>query len=518
MTASAFSAPTRGNEQALGVLERLFSELHAARVVYCHWKSNEHLAPSLVGETDLDLLVDRASAADFERILAHTGFKSFPAVAARRYPGITDWLGFDGETGALVHLHVHYQLTVGEAHLKGYRLPWEHTTLATRVLDPTFGVFTADPHVEVVLLLVRGALKVRVRDLLPGRAHGAGVTGGALRELRWLAERVDEQRLHEVASMLVGEEAARLIRMMIGSDAPTRRDLGALRASCKPALSGYRLYGAVDARWRRWVREFRARIAKARRDAPGVRPSRRLGVRGGTMIALVGADGAGKSSLAVELTGWLGAKLDVTTVYGGSGVGTASHMRRLLRSIVRLARGARRAQHSATDGAGIVSVADEQPSGVKAPSPIDVLATVVRASLIDRERRSRLRDAWRARSTGVIVLSDRFPQSQFPGLNDGPRLGPWRGARWPLGAAAAREEETFRLAAAVGPDLVVKLVVPFDVAARRKPDTPPAQLRRKIEIVSRLRYGARTKVVTIDASAPWAEVVLRVKRCVWEIL
>lgn len=512
MTASVSpGVPTTG--QGLAVIGDLFRELNVRDVLYCHWKSNEHLDASMIGATDFDLLVDRGSGSEFERIVAEHGFKSFPAVTARRYPGITDWLGLDPATGTLIHLHVHYQLTVGESHLKGYRLPWEHTTLATRVLDPGFGVFVADPHVEVVLLLVRAALKLRWRDLLLGRAARDGVTGGARRELHWLRARVDEARLRAVATSLVGVKAAGLICAMVVSGAPTRRELQALRASCEPALDSYRLFAAGDARRRRWVREARSRIARTRRTAPGVHPSRRLGSRGGTMIALVGADGAGKSSLTTELSRWLGAKLDVATVYGGSGVGTASAARRALRSLARLVRG------KASNGSGSKV---QRHAVSEDPGARDVgngsVGNVLRALLIDRERRSRLRDAWRARSRGVIVLSDRFPQSQFPSINDGPRLGELKGARWPLGSAAAREEDTFRFAEAVGPDLVVKLVVPFDVAARRKPDTPSAQLRQKIEIVRRLRFGGRTKVVTVDASAPWDEVLLRVKQCVWDAL
>ena len=37
---------------------------------------------------------------------------------------------------------------------------------------------------------------------------------------------------------------------------------------------------------------------------------------------------------------------------------------------------------------------------------------------IARERRARLRRARRARDLGMIVLSDRFPQSQQAGFND----------------------------------------------------------------------------------------------------
>jgi hypothetical protein len=117
------------------------------------------------------------------------------------------------------------------------------------------------------------------------------------------------------------------------------------------------------------------------------------------------------------------------------------------------------------------------------------------------------------------VLSDRYPQSQFLGFNDGPSMAAWadRGPlllRW----AARRERATFRLANASSPDLVIKLLVPFDVALARKSDTPTWQLRRKIAAVGALSFPRATRVVEINAAAPLPEVLLAVKRAVWEEL
>ena len=65
------------------------------------------------------------------RILAELEFKRFSAVPSRAYPGIEDYLGMDRATGTLVHLHVHYRLTLGERYIKGYRLPWEEEVTGT---------------------------------------------------------------------------------------------------------------------------------------------------------------------------------------------------------------------------------------------------------------------------------------------------------------------------------------------------------------------------------------------------
>ena len=120
----------------LGVLTRLFARLHAEHIRYCHWKSNEHLRATMLGATDVDLLVDRAAAQRLAAILTETTtFKRFVAKPGLGYPGIEDYVGFDEATGTLTHLHLHYQLTLGERFLKGHRLPWEELVLATRVLD-----------------------------------------------------------------------------------------------------------------------------------------------------------------------------------------------------------------------------------------------------------------------------------------------------------------------------------------------------------------------------------------------
>ena len=148
----------------LAVVRGLLARLHEADLAYCHWKSNEHLEAAIEGLTDLDILVDRRRDGELRRILADSGFKRFVAPPLRAYPGIEDYLALDRDTGRLVHLHLHHRLTLGERHLKGYRLPWEARLLATRRLDPATGVYVADPAIELVLLLVRAALKQRARD------------------------------------------------------------------------------------------------------------------------------------------------------------------------------------------------------------------------------------------------------------------------------------------------------------------------------------------------------------------
>ena len=153
-----FAAVTRGPGPAtsLRVVRELFAAFHAAGIPYCHWKSNEHLGRSMVGLTDLDVLIDKERAGVIEQILACNGLKRFTATPLRSYPGIEDYLTLDDdETGRLVHLHLHYQLTLGEPFLKGYRLPWEPLLLSTRRMDAEHGIYVADANLEFLLVAVR---------------------------------------------------------------------------------------------------------------------------------------------------------------------------------------------------------------------------------------------------------------------------------------------------------------------------------------------------------------------------
>jgi hypothetical protein len=119
----------------------------------------------------------------------------------------------------------------------------------------------------------------------------------------------------------------------------------------------------------------------------------------------------------------------------------------------------------------------------------------------------------------MIVISDRFPQNQFPDGNDGPRLTPWRmRGSWVARFAARHEDATFRFVELSPPDLVVKLHVTPEIALARKPETPAEQVRRGIEVIRGLQFPPSTRVVDLDGEQSLAQVVLEAKRAVWETI
>lgn len=488
----------------------LFASFHAAGIPYCHWKSNEHLDRSMIGLTDLDVLVDREWAGTIEGTLARAGFKRFAATSWRSYPGIEDYLTLDEDTGGLVHLHLHHRLTLGEPFLKGYRLPWEPLLLSTRRMDAEHGIYVADPNLEFLLLMVRGALKLRWRGALRPRPADTFRA-----EFRWLQERVVPQQVLDLGTELLGNRAVEPLRALLAEDGPSRSLLLALRHAAAPSLRLHRTYGPLAAQVHAKRREFAALRAGFERTLLGAiaRPTRRTSPRGGLMVAILGPDGAGKSSVVQDVVGSLGRKIDVLPVYFGSGDGQSSALRLPLRLTLKLLRRVRpRPIPTRRDEAD----AERTPSRHLERGWWRTLATVIWALALSHEKRGKLRGAIRARDLGMIVVCDRLPQNQVLGFNDGPLLARWAAHRAWLPRALARwEAAAYERCAAHPPDLVVKLRVSPEVAAARKHGMSLWEVRRRVEAIRQLRFPPAVEVVEVDADAPLAAVCLAVKRAIW---
>jgi thymidylate kinase len=130
------------------------------------------------------------------------------------------------------------------------------------------------------------------------------------------------------------------------------------------------------------------------------------------------------------------------------------------------------------------------------------------------DKRKKLIAARRGANRGLIVLADRYPQNQILGFNDGPLL-----ARLTVVPHWLRRFEgaAYALGGRLPPDLVIKLVVRPETAARREPEMDPAIIPKRIEALQRLEFpGAR--VVCVDAERPQAEVIRAIKHEIWRLV
>ncbi|MEE9589554.1 MAG: hypothetical protein V3V97_16215 [Hyphomicrobiaceae bacterium] len=505
----------------LSIVRRLLVLLHQNAIAYCHWKSNEHVGPAVEGLTDLDILVDRKQSADLERIFAAAGFKRFLAPPLRRYPAIEDYLGFDTDSGRIVHLHLHYELTLGEPHLKGYRLPWESTVLGTRLYDPEHGLFVANPAEELVLLIVRKALKMRWRDWVRSAASGgsARLGGDFNREFQFLRAATDEASIADCTARLLGGDLVEPLSRVLAEPA-SLRTFYSFTTAVRRVLRPHRTFAPLSALLSRWVREAQWLFDVVNRRYFHVPiPLRRISCRGGRTIVLLGSDGAGKSSLSNSLVRWLGNKVDVLPIYFGSGDGRAAFYRQPLLLAHRFHMRLIDARSGRFSSDGLLESSDINAAKNRFAGHAHAAARVLWALILAYEKRGKIRKMVRARNRGIIVICDRFPQSQVEGFNDGPRLAAWRTHRWSVFRwLAAWESVPYRLAAETRPDLVIRLTVAPQFAKHRRPEMTIEALTRRVAAVQSLTFNADTIVADINADQQIDVVAQQAKEFVWDYL
>lgn len=472
------------DRKSVSLVRVLCESLGAEGVSHCHWKSTAFLERSATAENDLDLLVDRADASRLGLILHRLGFKE--ARAPRATPGVADFYGYDGDAERFVHVHVHYQLVVGDDATKNYRLPLEDAFLASATSQGIFHV--PSPELELVAFVIRMVLKHATWDALLTRQGRLPDT--ARQELEHLLAGVDHDRLGSLLRAYLPSVDATLFADCIralasGCGAWARLRTGhRLLVRLKPYARRPRSLDIGLKFWRRGVGFLARRLFRAL-------PLRAQLVSGGAMIAVVGGDGAGKSTAVGDLQAWLSRDFRVRRVHLGRPPQSAatSLIRTMFKVRMRLARG-----RSTSPGA------------------LRVLLDLG----IARDRWSAYLGARRFANRGGIVVCDRFPLRDLASI-DGPRLankvGAHRGRL--LRLLLAIEQRYF--AGLTSPDVLIALLIDPDVAVQRRPDERPDFVRQRCEEFSRVAWGSMRAHV-IDAGRPLPEVRAAVQRSVWSSL
>jgi len=488
----------------LDIIPVLSHELSSRSVSFCHWKSNEHLLAAVAGETDLDVLFEEADRPRVLDALAAAGFRRGRAVWHRCYPLIEDYLAIDAVTGKLVHVHAHFRLLVGEESVKSFHLPWEAELLETRQRDEEAGFYVAEPARELLLLMVRSSIKERYPSLRKRLASptNSDIVSDEQREFVWLKQRVAQSALAKVAARLFGARAVPVVEAVY-VEGIRPQNLAALFSAC--GMNRFLRRGRVATwfvRWLRWIAGVSAVLA--RRLGLIVRPSRRRIVDGGLIVAVLGADGSGKSTLVKALDAELSKKIDVLRLYLGSGDGPSSALRWPLAQL-------RRRRHERKARRDVTAVSGDIERGVSRSLLFHVVKECERiwwAVALAREKRSKLRVAAHARASGKIVLTDRYPQSTIGGFNDGPLLGDLAPSEWwPLRWLSRWEQSNYTPNHVPQPDLVLKLIGSSQVLHRRRLDMTPDVISEKQQGILNVAFGPLTRVVQIDADRSASEVL-----------
>jgi hypothetical protein len=320
-----------------------------------------------------------------------------------------------------------------------------------------------------------------------------------------VAARVDPAALRDLATVLLNGELAEMLVEAIFSKSELE-DKSRFRRCVVEYLSAFRTYNTLEA----WLRgSWRALLWAAGNMNRHLfllpRPWSRRAPGGGCVIAIVGVDGSGKTTVAATVRAWLGAEVNVVPIYFGTGDGKPSVLLWPFKLMVPLAR---RILTAKPKGASHGKVSDRPPGLLYG------LLMMLWATIVACEKRHKLVAARRGAARGLVIITDRYPQNEISDFNDGPLLTRVaRAPRW----LRRFESATYALAQRLPPDLVVKLEVVTGTAARREPDMDPAIIRERIVDLQRLTF-AGARIVRVDAEQPLFNVVRTVKREIWRLL
>ncbi len=491
------------------LVDCLIDTLNNERINYCHWKSNVDLSQATAGEMDLDFLIDRESHQPMLAVLARLGFKPAMVRYGANTPGITHFYGYDPATDRYAHVHLFSKVLTGESFMKSHLLPIENMLLENTRFDGQMRV--PDKSAELVLFIIRTFIKY---GSLLDIAYIYKKTEKIRSELRWLKSGSDLPTALRLLRQYVPVIDEGLFLQCIDTLENTSSLTARMRLARKvrARIHGYAKHTFLE----RMAGLSRLALNQAQRRI-GPRKKNKVLQAGGAIIAVVGPDATGKSTIVSETGKWLGQNFMVRVIHAGKPPASVITVpvNSLLGIAKRVSPAASRAAQASQAGEG------NTPRKAKGLSS---LLYALRAVALAWDRRNLLLQSWRAAARGEIVVSDRYPSS-ITGAMDSPRLEELDGSGWKssLYNRAARLEKSL-YQQVPPPDIVLRLQVPVEIALERnrqrsKPgDEPDEYIQARHALSSAWQRPDTARVFDVDTAQTLEQTLLDVKQIVWHAL
>lgn len=489
----------------------LINRFNQEGVLYCHWKSNIDLAKTLEGELDIDLLISHHSLALATDILMQLGFKPAIPRPGSNPPGVFHYYGYDPNQNDLVHLHMFTRVITGESFLKSHLFPFEEMLLKhTYTIN---GLVVTSKETELVLFVLR--MFIKYGSFL----DAARLVKGAKKvreETLWLKEGSDMEAviilLNKYCPVIDKEIFIDCLNAILDKTSyPVKWKLS---YQIRRKLRVYRKYSFWNSLFG-YVQLLVGLLIKRIRKQKGSK----ILLSGGTIIAIVGADATGKSTLVSETSRWLRRNFILNTVHAGKPPSTllTVPLNFLLASHRRLTGGSRPVRKLEKDTSSSISVIHDEGKNLNS------LIYAIRAVGLAWDRRALLEKVRRASANGEIIVCDRYPTNTV-GMMDSPRLVE---DPTPKGFVASIYNWLSRIERNLyrqipPPDIVLRLRVSLEIAkqrnaARAVTDDEMYLESRHQQAKDWFMSGTRS-IQDIDTDPPLADTVLAVKQSIWDSL
>ena len=488
------------DQAALPGIIRLCERLHTEKIDYCHWKSNAAINRSASGDNDLDLLVSRSDARRFIALLDQLGYKEVHVLPEEQLPGIRDFYGYDETTTRLIHVHAHFQLVLGHDLTKNYHLPVESAYLGSAIQGDLFRI--PAPEFELVVFVIRMVLKHSTWDAILMR-HGR-LLASERRELEFLLTPMTLEKSYAILEKKFPFIDRGLFEACVQ----------ALQPGCsfwKRIRAGQQLQNKLKACARRpqladLCLKFWRRVEQPIVYRLHLRRPRKHFANGGLLVAIIGGDGSGKTTVVNELHRKFSEEFDVIKVHMGKP--SWSWVSILIRGILKVGR-----------SMGLYPFIKEGTElSIDTNSPVfPGYPWLIREVCTARDRYLDYRRARRFATNGGLVICDRFPLPQIK-IMDGYQVERVTGEIKPnrlIKLLAALEDRYYRQI--LPPDVLVVLRVDPAICVQRKTDETSDSVRSRSEEIWNIDW-CETRAHVIDASASKSQVVSEVLDLVWSHL
>ena len=485
----------------LPLIEKFFKVLGSEGVIYCHWKSTASLAAAAQGEDDLDLLISHESRQAFLGVLHRLGFKeAWMSKRASQIPGILDYYGYDETACKLIHVHAHYKLILGQDMTKNYHVPIENVYLESSFQGDFFRI--PAPEFEFSVFVIRMMLKHSTWNAILG---GQGrLSGRERQEMEYLHKRVSLERIGQVLTNHLPFLNSALFDDCVRSLQPRCPFRVRVKAGeqIQKALQGCRLQPKGIDIWLQFWRRL-AMAGKRRLFRNFRRENTKTMKNGGMLVAIVGGDGAGKTTVIEGIVEWLSPFFVTMKVHMGKP--TWSWMTILIRGILKVGRSL--GFYPFTRGS--MDFRDEENPGSFPGYP-----SLIREVCTGRDRYLSYVKARKQADKGAFVICDRFPLPRMIFM-DGPQIERMAGTfpnNWFIRLLGRLESRYYRFISL--PDLLCVLKVDPDTAVERKSDETAAFVRARTKEIWENNWEGST-VHVIDANRSKMEVLDRTKALLW---
>ncbi len=468
----------------------LFRDLNN-QIRYAAWKDCHKLKSYLNGEGDIDLLVDINQRKEFIHLIKEFGF--IPAgYTILKFPDVEHFYGFDEDSGKICHLHIYYRMTTGASHLKSYVLPLTKSVFKNRFLND-YDVYEASFNDQSVIYTIRHHLKK------------ASIFGSLL----WYREKDNYKIEYNYIQEGLGSNDVKDIKENEGR-ANDYSDFNSLTMDW--SLNEY----FKSLKFARSFSEFRRfnslqSLLASLKNIIILLFIRLLNIKKnfkeGSVIAIAGVDGAGKSSMVDEVNKWLGDYFNVKTMHIGRPSPTilTTPVRILLffRVLITGKKGLEKNPNSTHD------------QSARNSSLLFGLIYSFRYIALAYERYRVCIKAKQGADKGGIIITDRYTTNS-QGKMDSPRIGTNNSGI--IGLLGRLEENIYKRIPESNSLLFLDVDVEEAINRNRKRKLPFKESDDEIETRHKenknLSYNT-AKIITIDANQPYTVVLSNIKREVW---